>query len=28
MLPKRLREEGFRFRYPDLAAALGSILRR
>jgi uncharacterized protein (TIGR01777 family) len=28
MLPKRLLEEGFRFRYPDLAGALGSILPR
>lgn len=28
MLPKRLQEEGFVFRYPDLADALGSILPR
>jgi len=28
MLPKRLLEEGFVFRYPDLAGALGAILPR
>jgi uncharacterized protein (TIGR01777 family) len=28
MLPKRLLEEGFRFRYPDLAGALRAILPR
>jgi uncharacterized protein len=28
MLPKRLLEEGFRFRHPDLAGALTSILQR
>jgi NAD dependent epimerase/dehydratase family enzyme len=28
MLPKRLLEEGFVFRHPDLAGALEAILRR